>query len=157
MDEFDIMFSSDKTVRLTNKRIVVENGERQQEILLEDYLGYSIEKKNIGNYGSITNLLGLLTLLLLIGTWHDSSSLFNHFTKLSLVTVFFTSNYAVPFCVCGLLFLISLFYYVLGRRYLLELKGKYNSISVSIKKVNNKSLKRFLATIIHQRDKIKPA
>jgi len=151
------MLSSDKTVRLTNKRIIVDNAERRQEILLEDYLGYSIEKKNIGNYGLITNLLGLSTLLLLIGTWHDSSSVLNHFTKLSLVTVFFNSNYAFPFCVCGLTFLISLFYYALGRRYSLELNGKYNSISVPIKKVNNKSLKKFLATIIHQRDKIKPA
>ncbi len=153
MEEFDRMYSSDKTVRLTNKRIIVDNGERQQEIQLEDYTGYSIKKQNIGNYGILVNLFGLLILLSFLGIVNDSFPSFKGITRMFSKNIFLASFYTIPFLICMVLFLVSLFYYLLGKRHFLEIKGKYNSISIHLKNTKSKSLRKFLSLLDEERNK----
>jgi len=154
MEEFDIMYSSDKTVRLTNKRIIFDNDERQQEIMLEDYTGYSFKKQNIGNFGTRANILGLLTILLFFGVCHDNVPSLKKIDRLFSFNIFWTSAYTIPFFVCGMLFLISLFYFLIGRRRYLEIKGKYNSVTILVTLRQNSSIKRFVQAIEEQRNKL---
>jgi len=147
MNEQVIIQSSDKTVKLTTQRIVFDNGERQQEILIEDYAGYSFRHENIGNYGVLVNIFGLLTFLLFLGVWNDNVPSITKIGRLFSFAIFFKSFYAIVFLISGFLFLVTIFYYLLGRRHYLEIRGKYNCIVIPLKRRRPKAISRFLKAI----------
>jgi hypothetical protein len=124
--------------------------------MLEDYTGYSLKTRHVGNFGFRLIVLGALTILLFIAAWNDNvgynlPSLQKMNQKLT-INIFWASIYTLPLFFVTFLLLISTIFYLMGRRRYLEIRGRYNSVEVLVSSIQSKSLKKFINKIEEQRN-----
>jgi len=143
-----LMISDDHSIRLTTHRVIQETADRKNQVMLEDYTGYAIRKNHIGNYKTILIIISVLFIISVLErlySFNDQmfvNALFSKiFAKKTLVQYIAESPFFWLFLV---LLLISIHFYVISRRYYLQINGKYNSIEFRITNPNKKSTTEFL-------------
>lgn len=148
MDEIEIMHSSDKTLKLTDRRITLLDGNTNQEILLKDFIKCAIIKKPFGKYNKLALIFAILTIFCLLGMVNDNAlTIANLNSKYYLLTLLFNSLYALPFILCLILLVVSALFYYFTLTYYLQIDGHYNSITVLLKNRRPRSIKQFIQKI----------
>ena len=141
-DEKTLMYSDDRSVKLTTHRIVQQGQTKNNQIMLEDYENYEIRSAHIGNYKFLTIVFAITTVLLLIKRGaeyleYPDRIFFNFLSSyLSVLSAF--------------LFVIAVHFYYISRRYFLRINGKFGHIEFRIVKKKKKSICKFLDTLVTQ-------
>jgi hypothetical protein len=156
MEDESIMFSDDGTIELTTQRILEHRGERTRQIMLEDFKNYEFKTHHIGNYRSILIVFSALTIIAIL------FSLKLYYSELAYtmpgVTFWnYLSNgiYGFAVKICAFFLILSLFFFLISRRYFVQINGKFNSIEFRIISPHNASVKKFLTEIERQSKNVK--
>lgn len=139
-EEHLIMTSDDHKLKLTTHRIIFDNSNKREQIMLEDYQGFEFINAHVGTYKGLAIFTNTLSILVLYFAWSSES-----FSLIQLIR----SAFMIPFV---MLSGFTFFLYRLSRRYFILLIGKYNSIEIRIENPKHKSVKKFLQRIKEESD-----
>lgn len=139
-EEHLIMTSDDHKLKLTTHRIIFDNSNKREQIMLEDYQGFEFINAHVGTYKGLAIFTNTLSILVLYFAWS-----FESFSLIQLIR----SAFMIPFVVLSG---FTFFLYRLSRRYFILLIGKYNSIEIRIENPKHKSVKKFLQRIKEESD-----
>lgn len=139
-EEHLIMTSDDHKLKLTTHRIIFDNSNKREQIMLEDYQGFEFINAHVGTYKGLAIFTNTLSILVLYFAWSSES-----FSLIQLIR----SAFMIPFVVLSG---FTFFLYRLSRRYFILLIGKYNSIEIRIENPKHKSVKKFLQRIKEESD-----
>lgn len=140
IEEHLIMTSDDHKLKLTTHRIIFDNSNKREQIMLEDYQGFEFINAHVGTYKGLAIFTNTLSILVLYFAWSSES-----FSLIQLIR----SAFMIPFVVLSG---FTFFLYRLSRRYFILLIGKYNSIEIRIENPKHKSVKKFLQRIKEESD-----
>ncbi|MBL0335175.1 MAG: hypothetical protein IPP73_07595 [Chitinophagaceae bacterium] len=108
-EEKTLLFSDDRSVKLTTHRLIQEDQQRRNQIILEDFENYEIKTAHIGNYSFLTFALWIVTLYFLVDV---ISEYMDHRGR-----QFFTYSSSYFLVFAAFLLAISLHFYAISRRY----------------------------------------
>lgn len=124
-----LLTSDDKSITLTNQRVIYKTSEVSQEILLKDVVGHEIIlKKEKFFLGS-----GIATVIVIYFVFKS----FTHLTQAQ-----HSPHYS--FLILIILAVVFFYYYNFRPKKLLKISGRFNSIEFSIKNLSQDGLNTFL-------------
>jgi hypothetical protein len=145
MEEESIMYSDDRTIELTTHRILEHTRDRTNQIMLKDFKNYEFKAYHIGNYKTIVIIFVVLTISTII---LNLKLYYSEFAYTITGTTFWNYLWAgIMIKFCTFFLFLSLFFFIISRRFFVKLNGKYNSIEFRIGSPYNTSVKKFLNAI----------
>lgn len=138
-EEKTLLFSDDRSVKLTTHRLIQEDHQRRNQIMLEDFENYEIKTAHIGNYAFLTFALWIVTMYFLVDV------IIEYMDHRGRQFFTYSSSYFLVFA--AFLLAISLYFYTISRRYFLRVNGKYGFIEFRIVNPKKKSVQKFLDTL----------
>lgn len=148
------MSSSDSSVKLTAHRIIYESAQGRQQIMPEDFESYQFKHSSIGAYGILLFIFIVITFLIAVNkitNYLDNRNLFREFNT-NLFDIFWDDK---GFIILLVLLMIFHFFYLISRRYIIKLNGKFNSIEFRVKSFKHPSIRKMLDKMVEQSNTIK--
>lgn len=141
-NEENILSSDDKSITLTNQRVIYKTEQESKEILLKDIVGYEIINKR-----TISFLIGAILSALVV---YFQTRIPEHRTIGEAYQDQHSPHYvALLAIVVTIGFLIS--YFKVTKKFL-KISGRYNSLEFSIKNLSKNSLDTFLKKLSVESD-----
>ena len=134
-----LLTSDDKTITLTNHRIIYKTPEVNQEMLLKDFVGYEIIQKKEKYF------LGLAAAAVVAFIFYGSS-LRNSHPRVYLIQPQNVSEPALFYILIILPFVFYFCYNALSKK-ILKISGHNNTIEFSIKNLSQNSLNNFITKL----------
>jgi hypothetical protein len=151
--EKDLLITPDKTVRLTTHRLIHDEGGKKEQLMLEDFIRYELEKNHIGHYKLLMIIFSVITGFLLFQTitaYQESNTGNSTVTAILLHCIrTFPLNLSI---IC--LFL-SLIFFLMSRRKYVKVIGKYDTIRFRVRNFDHPSIKKFLQLMASESGKRK--
>src|SRR5262245_2987045 len=113
-----IMSADDRSIVLTTHRVIQYTDKGKVQIMLEDFENYEFKSAHVGNYENLTFFFISTTLLITI---NRAFQYFNSPYELASFSEFMSSSFLIYPSL--LLLIISLFFYLASRRYLIRING----------------------------------
>ena len=155
MEEKSILFSDDRTIELTTRRILEHTLDRTNQIMLEDFLNYEFKTYHVGNYRTILIVFSVLTVITIL---FNLKMYYSEFAYTMPGTNFWNYPWnGIMLKICTFFLVLSLFFFIISRRYFVRINGKYNSIEFRIVSPHNTSVNKFLTEIERQSGNVKNA
>ena len=152
-EEKILMTSSDNSVRLTSHRIICESEGKREQVMLEDFESYELKNRSIGAYDFLLWFIISVTVLIIfnkIKNYYDNRQFLRRIgidTHFGLWDIF---REDMALLVLLFVLIIVHIFYLISRRYIIKINGKYNSFEFRVKSFRNKSVQRMLDKLTNQ-------
>jgi hypothetical protein len=153
-DEETLMISDDGLILLTSHRVIQKMDEKRNQILLEDFENIETRETYIGNYRLLTvvfTLIAILLILLHINNHLKTGQPIYH-PEFGLFDFSMTAYGIILFLILSG---ISLGFFLISKRNLIRINGRFNHIEFRVTRLNKKSVSRFLNALKSQSELIK--
>lgn len=137
-NEETILTSDDKSITLTNNRVMYKTPTVNKEINLKDVVGHEIVQKKEKRYLGFGIATGIITYIMVYSAMHPSPYRSNYQASQDE----HSPHYAVLIgLILTIIFIVS---YFSVRKKFLKISGRFNSIEFSIKNLSQDNLNTFL-------------
>jgi hypothetical protein len=151
--EKDLLITPDKTIRLTTHRLIHNEGEKREQLMLEDFINYELEKSSIGHYKLLTIIFSVITVFLFAQTIIGYQDEYIGNTNVADTLLHCLTSF--PLNLSLICLFLSLVFFLISRRKYIKVIGKYDTIRFRVTSFDHPSIKKFLQLLVSESGKRK--